>query len=127
MDTDAPGSAGPAPKNRTALARRRRRTVLTGLLGVPAVTVLAARPSPYTATTSVQVHPTGTAEAGGLPADELDLKTQAQLAASEHTTGLMSETLAEQTGVASSPAATPVAVEEPVTGTASSAATGAGR
>lgn len=106
MDTDAPGSAGPAPKNRTALVRRRRRIVLTGLLGglAVAVTALAALPSSHTATTSVQVRPTGAAEAGGVPADGLDLETQAQLATSEHTTELLSETLAEQTGVTFSPA-----------------------
>lgn len=105
MDTEAPGSAGPAPKNRTALLRRRRRIVLTGLLGglTVAVTALAALPSSSTAATSVQVWPTGTPEVGGVSVHELAPETQAQLATSEHITELMSETLAEQTGTVLSP------------------------
>lgn len=106
MDTDSPGSAGPSPKNPTALIRRRRRIVLTGLLGglAVAMAVLAALPSSHTATTSVQVRPTGAAEAGGAPSVELDPKVQAQLVTSEHTTELLSEILAEQTGLTLSPA-----------------------
>jgi len=106
MDTDSPGSAGPPPRNRTALIRRRRRIVLTGLLGglAVAVAVLAALPPSHTATTSVQVRPTGAAEAGGVPAVELDPKVQAQLVTSEHTTELLSEILAEQDGLTLSPA-----------------------
>src|SRR5690625_3056283 len=106
MDTDSPGSAGPPPRNRTALIRRRRRIVLTGLLGglAVAVAILAALPPSHTATTSVQVRPTGAAEAGGVPAVELDPKVQAQLVTSEHTTELLSEILAEQDGLTLSPA-----------------------
>ncbi|GHD19122.1 hypothetical protein [Nocardiopsis kunsanensis] len=105
MDTDVPGSAGPVPKNRTALFRRRRRIVLTGLLSglTVAVAALATLPSPHTATVSVQVRPTGAAETGRAPADGLDLEAQARLATSEHTTELLSETLSERADISLSP------------------------
>lgn len=101
MDTDAPGSAGPAPEGLTALVRRRRTIVLTGLLGGLAVAVvaLAALPSAYTATTAVQIRPPGAAEAGGAPDDtprrDLDLEAEAKLAGSERTAAVVSETRAE--------------------------------
>ncbi|WP_051050956.1 hypothetical protein [Nocardiopsis salina] len=98
MDTDAPGSAVPAPKDRTAPVRRRRTIVLSGLLGglIVAIAALAALPSAYTSTTAVQVRPPGAAEAGGAPdgapGQSLDLEAEAKLAGSERTAAVVSET-----------------------------------
>ncbi|MBE2999234.1 hypothetical protein IDM40_11035 [Nocardiopsis sp. HNM0947] len=121
MDTDAPGSAGPAPKDRTALVRRRRTIVLTGLLGGLAVAVaaLAALPSAYTATTTVQVRPPGAAEAGGVPDDapgrDLDIAAEVQLAGSELTAAVVSETRGED-GLSPAELADRVHVEAPSDG-----------